>query len=281
MLTKSLQRIINKIISKNFTSLRLNLLGPDRVSKSMLFSLKNINYDPKTSIGSAYLHANALNSTNPQAVDVDTVNRLKDVAENYIDQLEQKTIADVTRIIGDNIAEIQTQSKLSGDSVRDIFLGESGQEILKKIKESLKEQNDKVNKAAEVLVNHELHNAQNYGAFDGLVESSRSLGIQDPTIFKIGVLDENRCKVCWKFWTLEDKITPRVYKVSELTANPGHWKNPTPSVSPTHINCRDINTILMPGFGFDSSGKVIYKGKNESGIMWNEYSFQKTGNGYP
>jgi hypothetical protein len=124
-------------------------------------------------------------------------------------------------------------------------------------------------------VTHELHNSQNVGALDGIIGMSKSMGISDPTIFKIGILDESRCKHCWRLWTLEDKITPRVYKLSELDGSPGEWKNPVASVSPTHINCRDILTVLMPGFGFEG-GKIAYKGRDSSGQMWDEYKNQKS-----
>ncbi len=44
------------------------------------------------------------------------------------------------------------------------------------------------------------HRAQNAGALDGILSVSKSLNIEDPQIFKIGVLDSKRCKYCWKLW---------------------------------------------------------------------------------
>jgi len=79
----------------------------------------------------------------------------------------------------------------------------------------------------------------------------------------------HNCNHCWHLWTMPDKATPKVYKMSELSGSPGHWKNPSASISPTHVHCRDILTVLMPGFGFEGS-KIVYKGKD-----YDEYKKQR------
>lgn len=268
MLSKIVQEIIENNVKKAFQNLRLNLLGPDKISKAVVFSIKN--FDPLTTLASAYLHANSLNSIDDKSVDKDTINKLKDVAEKYIDNLEQKSIADVTRVVSEKIDNITTKAKTSGKTTEEILKSSDGREILRDLKSALKEQREKISSAADLIVNHELHNAQNFGAFDGLLSASKAANIQDPVVFKIGVMDEKRCKHCWRLWTLEDKITPKVYRLSELSGSSGHWKNPDASISPTHPNCRDILTVLMPGFGF-VNGKVTYLGKDHD-----EYKKQRS-----
>ena len=276
MFTKQLQNILENIVRKSFNGFRFNLLGPDRVSKAFVFSLKGAKYDPGTTLGSAYLHANAINSTDPNSVDKKTIDRIKDVAEKYIDQLEEKSVADVSRIISGHISELETQSKLENKSIRELLLSDTGDQIIKDIKKELIEQKTKINKAAEVIANHELHGAQNFGAFDGILSAAKAIGVSDPTVFKIGVLDDKRCKYCWKLWTMPDQVTPRLYKLSELQANPGHWKDPQASISPTHVNCRDVLVILMPGFTLDGAGKIAYKGLDpETNQLWDEYRHQR------
>lgn len=261
MLTKALRQIIEDYVSSSFDSLRFNLLGPDSVGKAITFSLKT--FDPNATLAANYLTANALNSIDPSSVDSDTLNKIKAVAGNYVDAIEQKSLADITRIIGDRIDDISLRAKREGRDLQDMMREEAGQIILKEISSQLKDQKKKIDSAVEVLVNHELHNAQNVGALDGIISVSKSLNIQDPQIFKIGVLDDKRCKYCWALWTMPDKVTPRVYRLSELSGSPGNdWRTPKPSVSPTHVNCRDVLTVLMPGFSFDTQGNVIYVGDN-------------------
>jgi len=274
-MTKTLQNLLEEIIRKTFNGFRLNLLGPDRINKAFVLSLKGSKYDPHTSIGSAYLHANALNTTNPNSIDKKTIERIRDVAEKYIDQLEEKSVADIIRIVADHTAELDNQSKISGRSVRDLLLSDEGEEVIKQIKKELKEQKQRIDRAANVIADHQLYNAQNYGAFDGVLAAAKAIGIDDPTVIKIGVLDDSRCKYCWRLWTMPDQVTPKVYKLSQLSASPGDWRNPDPSVSPTHPLCRDVLVTIMPGFSFNEKGKIIYKGLDpETGKLWDEHAKQ-------
>lgn len=259
MLTPELHKLIEEYILRAFTSLRLNLLGPEAVPKALIFSFKN--FDPKTTLASNYLAANSLNSVNPESVDQDTIKKVTKVAEYYIDSLEKKSVADVTRVIGEKYDNLLLQAKRDGKDIKDLVRSQAGTEIMAQIEEELGLQKQKMDKAVETLVNHELHNAQNVGALDGIIGVSKAVGIEDPIVFKIGVLDDHRCPYCWRLWTMPDKVTPKLYRLSELSGSPGHWKNPEPSVSPTHVNCRDILTVLMPSFGFNENGKVVYVGE--------------------
>lgn len=257
MLTQRLQNTIEKFIRRSFASLRMNLLGPDSVPKSLIFSLRD--FSPQTTLVSNYLAAHSINSLDPKSVDDQTVNKIKNVASNYIDAIEQKSVADVMRIIGEKYDNLALQAKREDKSIREVVLSEAGQKVLSALEEELDKQKAKTNKAVDLLVNHELHNAQNAGALDGIVGAAKSMGIDDPTVFKIGVLDDDRCPYCWRLWTLKDKVTPKVYKLSELSGSPGNYKNPEPSVNPTHPNCRDVLTFLMPGFGLEGS-RIVYVG---------------------
>lgn len=256
MLTPALQKIIEDYVTKAFGSLRLNLIGPEALPKALVFSFKT--FDPKTTLASNYLAANSLNSPTATSVDQDTIKKVQTVAKYYIDSLEKKSMADISRVIGEKYDNLILQAKREDKDIQDLIRSSAGEEIMKQIETELNSQKEKMDKAADMLVNHELHNAQNVGALDGIIGVSKAVGISDPTVFKIGVLDDHRCKYCWALWTMPDKVTPRLYKLSELSGSPGHWKNPEPSVSPTHVNCRDILTVLMPGFGFSPDGKIVY-----------------------
>ena len=191
MLTKQLQKIIENNIKKTFSALRMHLLGPDKVSTQYLFSIKK--FDPSTTLSHIYAHANAVNDIKPGKSDSKSVDKLKDVAEKYIDALEQKAIADTTRIVGEKIDNLSVEAKIKNQKPEDYIRQPEGQKILASISKELKDQREKINKAADLLVTHELHNAQNIGAFDGILSAAKAIGIDDPVVFKIGVLDDNRC----------------------------------------------------------------------------------------
>lgn len=278
MFTKSLQRILDEIIGKTFNNLRFNLLGPDRVSKAYVLSLRGSRYNPNTSIGSAYIHANALNTTDPSSIDKKTINRIIDVAEEYVNNLEQKSTADISRVVSQWLAEIETKAKLENKSGREVLLSDYGADILKKMKKDLSEQKTKIDKAAASISEYERHNAYNFGAMDGIITAARSVGILDPVVFKILVDDEKLCKYCQKLWLNADG-RPKLYYLSELSASPGsNYKTPLPSIQPTHINCRCILVTLLPGFGLDAAGKIVYKGIDpDTKLPWNELARQRAG----
>lgn len=277
MFNKTLQRIIDEIVGKTFNTLRFNLLGPDRVSKAFVLSLKGSTYDPHATLAGAYLQANLQHSNNPSSIDKKTINSLVDVAEKYIDNLQQKSTADINRIIAQHASDLSMQAKLAGVSERDLLLGDTGDEIIKKLKADLKDQKEKIDKAASLIAEHERHQAYNYGATDGIFTAARSIGIDDPTVLKILVDDERTCKKCRGLWLLPNTETPRLYKLSELAASPGpDYKNPVASISPSHINCRCVITTLLPGFGLNPEGSIVYKGTDpDTGKPWDEYSKQK------
>ncbi|MEM4360300.1 MAG: hypothetical protein QXT45_07190 [Candidatus Bilamarchaeaceae archaeon] len=268
---------IENYVRALFQNLRLNLLGPEAIDKAYAFVLRDSKFDPSTTVDSLYYQANLAN--NPDLKDADTLKddeslkRIKTVAEQYITQLEEKTIADVKRVVGSAYHDADLQAKLTGGKAEEILV--DNKEILERVSEAIEDIQERLGRAVSALVENELYTAQNFGAMDGILAAARAIGQDDPTVCKIGVMDEKRCKHCWRLWTLSDKITPKVYKLSELAASPGHWKNPVASVGTTHVNCRDVLVTIMPGFGF-SGGQIVYKGIDpETGELWDEYKHQR------
>lgn len=279
MFTKSFQRIIEEIIGKTFNSLRFNLLGPDRVSKAFVFSMMGSKYNPNTTLSSVYLHANAQNSTDPRSIDKSTINQLLDISEDYIDTLETKSKSDINRIITQHMSDIEQKAKMLNMSPRDVLLSDEGSDIVKTMKADLKDIKEKIDKSVDLLADHQRYNAQNFGAMDGILTAARSIGIDDPTVMKIGVVDEKLSEMCTHLWHTPGNINkPKVYRMSELKGGEGNPKKGMwePTIGLSHINCRHVLVPIMPGFGLDESGSIIYKGKDpETGEPWDEYKKQR------
>lgn len=90
---------------------------------------------------------------------------------------------------------------------------------------------------------------------------SASIGIADPIVCKIGVIDDNMCKVCRLLWHHEDNIRiPKVYRLSELhDINKKSVNSPIPTILKSHSKCRHILTMVPPDFGFNAEGKIEFK----------------------
>jgi hypothetical protein len=125
-----------------------------------------------------------------------------------------------------------------------------------------------------MLVNTETKIAQAYAEREGINRVAASVGVEDPVVAKLGIIDDKMCKNCRKLWHTPGNIwIPKVYKMSELQEGYNKdWKNPVPTVGPTHPNCRHGLTFIPPNFGFDQSGNITFKG-----LGWDEHSFQNTG----
>lgn len=85
---------------------------------------------------------------------------------------------------------------------------------------------------------------------------------QGTYISSTGVINHN-CKVCRALYLHSDEITPKVYKLSEVAAQPidtKGGKKQIPSIAPTHPNCRCLTSHLLPGWGF-KDGKLHYFGE--------------------
>jgi hypothetical protein len=272
-MNNNLIKIIKNLVLGTTEGLKANLLGPNFVSKSFTFTLKD--YNPQSTLGHAYVNANTMHSSSPDSMDKKTLKAIENNALNHIEGLEQKSFTDISRMITDYTHDLEVKSKILGVSAEDLSYKDEGKELYKKFRDNLNGYVDKMKSSATTIVENELNTAANFGAFDGILHAAQNMGIEDPTVCKLGVNDEKKCKHCWRLWMSEDKITPRVYKLSELAGSPGDWKAPIASVSTTHPNCRDVLTLLSPGFGFEA-GRITYKGRDENGHLWDEYSKQKS-----
>lgn len=88
-----------------------------------------------------------------------------------------------------------------------------------------------------------------------------SIGVADPIVCKVGVIDDNMCKVCRLLWHQVDNIRiPKVYRLSELEdINIKSVTTPIPTILKSHSKCRHILTMVPPDFGFNAEGKIEFK----------------------
>lgn len=269
MLNKKTRKLLQDIISRSFDKFKGSFVGPAAFSTSYIFTLKD---HPRNSrISDAYVHANT-SSSMQDTIDRSTIEALDNTTINYLDALKLKATADIMRSVEENLSEAKNKGKLIGKTPYEYLKSKDGQEILTKIKDQLDDQKNKITKGLDLIANVQLNNAQNHGVADAILGMSSSLGDEDPTVAKIGIVDNELCKDCKRLWHKEGEImVPKVYKMSELAGDPGHWKSRVPSVSSTHPNCRHHLVYVAKGFGFTNKGKFQYISKDHD-----EYKHQNS-----
>lgn len=271
---RQLKALSRKLIGELFEKTKMNLLGPRYVSQAIVFSHKK--FDPSTTLMSAYTHALSHNAPSAAAFDADTVRRALDIADDHLNNLHDKVLTEVHASIDQASHEIEVKRKLARQSKQSFLSTPEGKRIQVGLSKKIRQAVNKADAGIDRIVAYETANMQNLGAVDGIIGMAKSIGIADPNIFKIPVKDNLTCKYCKDLWLLTGSI-PRVYKLSELKGGYFDRKDPQPTISPTHPNCRCSSTMLSPGFGFDSAGKITWKGNFSDGTPWDEYEHQKSG----
>lgn len=234
-LTEAQRREIEKAVDELFLTLKAKILGRFFEGPKIFFEVVR-STSPLESVEGIFRYTYQM--LNPgKEPDQKQIKILAAITGNYIEAERLKTRA---RILAD------------------VDAAETSEDVATAVQVSL----DKATEYIGMLINSEARIIQAYAEKHGISQLGASLGIEDPTIAKLGVIDERMCKNCKKLWHTEDNIRiPKVYKMSELQE--GYMKdhkNPTPTIGPTHPRCRHVMTFIPPNFGFSASGQIEFKG---------------------
>jgi hypothetical protein len=169
---------------------------------------------------------------------------VEDGVSNLLDAHEKLAIARVLNSV---------QSYL-----HDADLGSNTANPEKELGKVLGETFEKVTSDVAKVIDTESNKAKNISTLDAISKINLTLGVDDPVVFFAGPVDGHICKNCLKLYFLDDQVTPRVWKSSELKA--GYFKkgDATPCIGSLHPNCRHALCSVLLGYGFDKSGKLAF-----------------------
>lgn len=253
-LPKAVSDEVDEKVDELFDRLKLRYLGPQSVDKSLFISWDfSKEYLKQLSLPGIYEAAVADEGGLPN---LETYFGIMETAGNYIDATRERAKASV-------------KTKLAA------FMNEKGpskdyKQLIVALEGALSETWAKVGYEVQRIIDSEATTARNIGFAEGIERVAASQGIDDPTVFFVVVRDNIRCNECTRLHLLEDKITPRVWKMSELSHDYHKKGDPVPSIHGLHPHCRCSITVLMPGFGFDASGKVTWIKEG-----WDEFAEQR------
>lgn len=198
------------------------------------------------------------------------VRHIHESAGKLIDKFVEKAVTDLTATVAKNL--LQHRNEVIAETQRS--LAETfGQKTTRNIARELREKTGELFKDWDRVVTTELAQATNIGAFDAIIENNRLKSPDDIYVYKSGPHDGKTCKHCLKFWFLDDGVTPRVYRLSELLANGSNYGRKAadwrPTISITHPNERHYLLELPIGWGI-ASGSIQYVGSG-----YNEWKAQR------
>lgn len=240
---------IRELLDDYFDDITLALLGLsyDEASGDLIFG--------NSEVSLASLYMKALNST-PNEQEEDVLKGILSVTNDYTEALKAKTIADVTSDLN-NYANGQSLKK---------------EPIEKEVVEILVEkQMETAENKFKVIASAQSNVTKNMGLISAFTRMSEENGQEETYVFWRPVPPDDRTsQATFDVHLMPDRITPKVWKTSEI--NMGFFKkgDMRPSIFNTSPNCRCAMSLISLGFGFDAAGKTVYKGKG-----WNEYENQR------
>lgn len=174
--------------------------------------------------------------------DKESVESLLEIANTYLDALEARATAELQNVV--------RSAEVAGEHDTQPAESDRIDEIIEKTGDELQR-----------IVDTEAQRARAAGSIDGIGQVASSLGDNDPTVFFVVVRDAKLCGHCKRLHLLTDGVTPRVYKISELSSDYFNPKtNDRPTVQGLHPHCRCSLTYLARGWGFNARGYIAYKG---------------------
>lgn len=207
-------KALESLINSKFDKISLDFLGLiPKVSreKKIIFTT---NRNSLTSLFLQALGTRDLNKTEESSLKV-----LLRIANGYVEALKERTTANILHRIDGYLKDNKYNPKSN------------------KIYKIYEEEMDKSKKHFKMIASTESNKAKNVGTALQITRVAESEGIDDPTVFFIVTKDEVTCDECKKLHLLDDNITPRVWKLSELGHEyhkKGDWNS---KVQGLHPNC--------------------------------------------
>jgi hypothetical protein len=229
---------IQDFVSAKFDKIALRFLGIiPRLSRN-----KTELRTTRSSLASLFLQA--LGTREPNQTEEDALKMCLRIASDYMESLKQKTQAEI-------LVNLNEEFRKKPDAVN----------VSRVVREGFNKATNHLN----VVLNAESNRCVNTANSLKIQKVAASQGVEDPTVFFNVTIDDVTGPYEFILHLLPDRVTPRLWKMSEITQN--YYKNGDqyPSLLGLHPMCRCKITFLPISFGFDEKGRVTYisKGHDE------------------
>ncbi len=231
---------IKRAVATVFARAKARVLGPQSVNKRIAFGPLN----HELSLPGLFEAASREEGSRP---DISTLRQMLDIASSYIDATEARTTAQVVKEVTAFLKDAH-QNGVRTDLKT--VLGGKLQEVFADTTVSLRR-----------IIDSEANNVKNVGILDGIVRINAALGVDDPFVYFVSVNDSSRCDECARIHCLEDGITPRVWRLSDVGHGYHVKGDDHPAMSGLHPNCRCTMASLSKGYGF-VGGRVAFIGND-------------------
>lgn len=227
ILSAALLKVIEKEVDKLYDKAIVRYLGPWALDKVIFFGSKKEqekwekeNVKPFMTLPGLITASALQNGGQPSE---ELTEQLIDNVKEYFDAYRAQTKAQVRARVQNFVREAAISGKevnpkvVLGGQLTDVWKGATAQ--------------------AKRLVDTESTTARNLGGLEAVVEVSKKQGIDDPTVAFLSIKDKYRCGECTRLHTLDDGVTPRVWKLSEVGHGYHKKGQQEPKIGGLHPNC--------------------------------------------
>jgi hypothetical protein len=235
---KAAQSLVTGKIDELFDRLKVRFLGPSVLDKRIIFQ-----YNPDLTLPAIFMAAAGEEGAR---ADSELLGGLQEIVLKYLDATREQAKARVLNSVTSFLREAQHAGV---DTDLQTVLGGQLVDIMRD-----------VDTKVHTIVDAETTTAKNVGAMDGIVRINQQMGIEDPLVYFVVVRDNDLCMECKRLHLRDDGVTPRVWRLSQLSQGYHRLGEDRPSIGGEHPHCRCTLATLMPGYGFTAGGATTYVG---------------------
>lgn len=230
---------IHNAVDGLFNKVKVRYLGAgvdDRTGSKKLV----ITHNPSLTLPALYSDSASDDGAKPKTA---TAQSLVDVAKGYLDASQAATRAKIVHAVDSYLRNAQLKGVETNAST---VLGGQLAELWGTVTTDVKR-----------ILESEATKAVNVGSLEGILKINATRGIDDPIVFWLGPNDAETCDECKRIYLMPDKITPKVYKLSEASSKHHRRGENDPKIAGAHPSCRHLMTTILPGYGFEN-GKISF-----------------------
>lgn len=258
-LSKRAIKRIKQAVDGLFTRAKIRLLGSPRGDKKIVFNFRNdVSHREDLSLPGVYDKASHLEGVKPNKKIKDN---LMTVAEGYLDAHREKAKVEIVNNVQNYLAEAELKGV--DTDVETVLAGE------------LYDTLGKVSRGVHEIHATEMNRAKNLSSVDAIVKVNAASGIDEPIVFFVVVRDGNACGECMRLHLLEDGVTPRVWKLSEVGHKYHKRGDETPKMAGLHPHCFVGDTRLHTDRGLLTIKELYDQGGLVSVVVDNRVKNRK------
>ena len=200
----------------------------------------------------AHIFIQALGGKDPNHIERDVLRSILNSSYGYIESLKNKTSSNIAESVDALVKEAKVRnSYVTANQVTEIISSE-----MEKARNNMK-----------LIAEAETTKTRNMAHTMEIVGKAKEQGVEDPTVFFIIVRDGQACSECVKLHMMDDGVTPKTYKMSEISMGWHKRGDDRPSACGEHPHCFTGSQLLYTQKGLYTFEELFISQENPNVLV--------------